>query len=120
LQLKSEDGGYISMHQDGNSVLFFEANQEARSLHSDSGNEFTREGFINYFLYDNLFQNLNAEDYSFTIYVPIYIGAKIKAETKLWCYNNLFLVKEINRQTVSPYFQKLQLRLYKIKRPGVN
>lgn len=120
LKLVQFDSGWASQNQSGLSILFFEANPEADSLYEDNGVQFTREGYISEFLSESLYQDLNAEDYDITVFLPIYIAAKINSECRVWCYNNYFMVKQLDRQSVNPYFQKLVLRLYKLKRPGVN
>lgn len=102
-------------HQDGLSLLFFESNADAKPLVIDGDIAFHRLGFVHTFLRNWYYQNLNSEEYKLTVNLPIYISAKLNAESKIWFYNNYFLVHNLKRENINPLFEKVNLRLFKLK-----
>ena len=115
LKTKYVDGIANVEHQEGNSLLFFENNTTALPLLIASGINLTRRGFITKYLKKWYFENLNSEMYSHIITLPIYIASKIKENSKLWLFNNFFIIKSLQRQSVGSLFQQLDFRLFKIK-----
>ncbi|MDG1728527.1 MAG: hypothetical protein P8I04_01470 [Algibacter sp.] len=102
-------------HQEGLSMLFFESNVDAKPLVVDGDIAYSRIGFVHTFLRNWLFQNLNSEEYSMNIQLPLFISSKLNSESKIWFYNNYFLVHNLKRLNVNSLFEKFSLRLFKLK-----
>lgn len=115
LKLIDFEGKWTAHDQSGLSFLFFQSNDYAESLHELNGVSLSRSGFINQFLFDKLFQELNGEDYELIVILPIHLSVKVRTDVKLWMYQNYYLVKKIDRQSVNSLFEKLKLKLLKVK-----
>lgn len=102
-------------HQEGLSMLFFESNVNANPLVIDGDIAYSRIGFIHTFLRNWLFQNLNSEEYNMTIQLPLFLASKLNSESKIWFYNNYFLVHNLKRLNINSLFEKFSLRLFKLK-----
>ena len=102
-------------HQEGLSMLFFESNDSATPLVLDGDISYSRIGFIHTFLRNWLFQKLNAEEYNLTVDLPLFISSKLSAQSKVWFYNNYFMVRNLKRSNTNPLFEKINLKLYKLK-----
>lgn len=75
---------------------------------------FTQKGFIYGYRLPWDIEVLNAEDYQIPIILPVYESAKIKNNSKLWMYNNYFLVKEVKKTLVSRYFERCDIKMFKM------
>ena len=102
-------------HQEGLSMLFFQSNAYAKPLVIDQDISYSRIGFIHTFLRNWLFQNLNSEEYNLTVELPLFLASKLSSESKIWFYNNYFLVHSLKRLNINPLFEKFSLRLLKLK-----
>ncbi|WP_340074572.1 PKD domain-containing protein [Leptobacterium sp. I13] len=109
------DGEAGVKHQDGLSVLFFQSNSDANPLVIDGNISYSRLGFVHTFLRNWYYQNLNSEEYNLTLNLPIYISSKLNADSKVWLYNNYFIVRSLKRSTISSLFETISLRLFKLK-----
>ena len=98
-------------------MLFYEANTEADPLVIDGDISYSRLGFVHNFLRNWLFQKLNSEEYNFTVELPLYIASQLNSEKPIWFFNNFFLVHSLRRVNVNSLFEKITLKLFKIKNP---
>ena len=103
-------------HQDALALFFYEANENARPLLiDDNENSYNRLGFVHQFQRQWLYQNLNSEEYNLNVDLPLYISSKINAKSKLWFYNNFFIVHNLKRFSKNNFFEKMNFRLFKLK-----
>ena len=102
-------------HQDGLSIFFFKATSDAKPLIIDGDIAYDRLGFVHKFLRNWFFQLLNSEQYNLTVHLPIFLSLKLNSESKIWFYNNYFLVHQINRSNINSLFEKLSLKVFKLK-----
>lgn len=87
------------------------------AINSASGNDvktFTQKGFIYSYRLPWDIEVLNAEDYQISLILPVYESAKIKNNSKLWMYNNYFLLKEVKKTLISKYFERCDIKMFKM------
>jgi hypothetical protein len=101
--------------QDGTSILFYDSNQYGNPLASQGNVSFSRIGFISAYLRGWYYQQLNGEDYRQTINLPIHISLKLNTLSKIWIYDNEFMIKKINRTPINTLVERVDLDLFKIK-----
>jgi hypothetical protein len=103
-------------HQDALALFFYEANENARPLLiDDNENSYNRLGFVHQFQRQWLYQNLNSEEYNLNVDLPLYMSSKINAKSKLWFYNNFFIVHNLKRFSKNNLFERMNFRLFKLK-----
>jgi hypothetical protein len=102
-------------HQEQNSITFFESNALAKPLVAEDDISYSRLGFVHAFLRNWLYQLLNSEEYNQTLKLPVHISSKLTSESFIWFYNNTFLVHKIKRYNTNLLFEKLTLKLFKLK-----
>ena len=109
-------GGVANVtHQDGVSMLFFKSNINATPLVAEGSVSFSRLGFIHYFLRGWMYQKLNSEEYNLTVDLPLFESSQLNSDSKLWFFNNFFLVHSLRRFNVNGLFEKMTMKLFKLK-----
>jgi len=102
-------------HQDGLSMLFYQSNENAFPLVNDGDISYSRIGFVHHFLRNWYFQNLNSEEYNITLDIPLFESVKLTLESKAKLYNNYFSLHSLRRQAKGQLFEKINMRLFKLK-----
>jgi len=102
-------------HQEGLSIVFFKSNSNALPLVNDTESSYTRIGFVHQFLRNWLYQKLNSEEYNLTLNLPIYIASKINSNSKVFFYNNFFLIHSLKRENINSLFERVNIRAFKLK-----
>jgi|GEM_PF-5133317 len=103
--------------QSGLSILFYESNPDADPLGKFGDVGLSRIGFIHQYLRSGYYQQLTGEEYNQTVYLPIAISTKITAQSKLWMYNNYFMINSLTRSNLNELVERLDLKMLKIKTP---
>lgn len=111
------ENGINVQHVEGLSMLFYISNESALPLSYDNQNNmsYTRLGFTHHFLREWLFHQLNSESYNITIEIPVFVASKINVNTIIWMHNNYFLIHRVNKSMVNNLFEKVTLKLFKLK-----
>lgn len=115
LELKSFENNLYVKSQENLSILFYTPNSHGNSNAQISYNYYHRGSFIVKFLKYGYVSELNSEEYNITLILPIFIAAQINTLIKIFINQNIFIVHEIRRQNITPLFEKIRLRLFKIK-----